>query len=63
MPERAAGVPHRVEALVVDLHERAGGEVLAQEEAEGLQDLEAARAGVLRLLDGVGLDLRDSAGP
>ena len=57
---RRAGLPHRVEAPVVDLDERPLAAVLAEVEAEGLQDLQARRSRLGRLLDGVGLELREA---
>jgi hypothetical protein len=59
--EGTGGFPHRIEARVVDLHERA---VLArrvlvtQEQTEGLEDLDAHRTGGLRLREFVCLPLR-----
>ena len=56
--ERRGGLPHRVEALVVDLHQRAGGDIVPEIQAEGLKDLQPAGPDTVSLLDQVGLDLR-----
>ena len=55
-----ARLPHRVEPPVVHLDERPLPAVLAEVEAEGLQDLEALRPRPGRLLDRVGLELREA---
>ena len=53
-----AGIPHRIEARIVDLHQCAGRNVFPQIESEGLQNLEAAGALTMSLFDGLGLQLR-----
>lgn len=55
--EAAAGVPEGVEAFVVDSEELAGGGVVAEVEAEGFEDFEAAGAVALGLLEEVDLAL------
>src|SRR5215471_2090277 len=52
----SAGFPHRIEAAVIDLHQRALGDSLAQIKAERLQHLQTARPGCFRASDCVGLD-------
>jgi hypothetical protein len=43
-PVATGGLPHRVESPVVDLDQRAAGDLLAQEEAERLENLDSPRA-------------------
>ena len=59
--ERTGLLPHRIEAWVVHLHERAvlaGRVLVAQEQAQRLEHLHAHRAGGLRRGELVGLPLR-----
>ena len=56
--QRGASFPHGVEARVVDLYQCAGGDVLAQVEAEGLQDLQAAGSVAMGGLQLIGLRSR-----
>ena len=57
-PQLAAGIPHRIESRVVDLDELAGGDTLAQIQAESLQDLKPPRPLAPSLFDGLRLERR-----
>ena len=54
--ERRAGFPHRVEAPVVDFHQRTLGDFFAQIQPQRLQDLQPARAVLVRAFDFIGLE-------
>src|SRR4030095_590765 len=47
----SASVPHWIKARIVHLDERTGGEVLAQIESQGLQDLQSPRTCLFRTRD------------
>src|SRR6201987_3005854 len=57
-PQASAGLPHRIEAGIIDLHQRTGRCVLTQIEPERLQNLQAARSVSMPLNDGTILQLR-----
>src|SRR5689334_14359063 len=50
------GFPHRIEARIVNFHQFARGDVFAQIESEGFENLKSTCPIFVGLLDGVGLN-------
>src|SRR5882724_11771419 len=53
-----AGIPHRIKSWIINLHQGARGDVLAEVKPQRLEDLQAASSIVMRSLDRLRLKFR-----